>query len=91
MIETNTQTNEKKAYCDRCSKQLTDTVVVMAAGDILCEDCFSKEYRITTVDELLKESWWLRHFTKNPGMFLNTEDSQITYIFLIWFYLGFSL
>lgn len=56
MIETNTQTNEKKAYCDRCSKQLTDTVVVMAAGDILCEDCFSKEYRITTVDELLKES-----------------------------------
>lgn len=53
MIETNTQTGEKTAYCDRCSKQLTDTVVVMSAGDILCEDCFAKEHRIISVEEYL--------------------------------------
>lgn len=56
MIEVDTKTGEKTAYCDRCSKQLTDTVIVMTAGDILCEDCFANEHRVTTVDEVLKEN-----------------------------------
>lgn len=56
MIEIDTQTGEKTVHCDRCSKQLTDNVVVMTTGDILCEDCFTKEHRVTTVDELLKEN-----------------------------------
>ena len=46
--------NKDKVYCDRCSKELTDRVIVMNSGDCLCEDCFSKEYHIMTSEEYLK-------------------------------------
>ena len=55
MIETNTQTGEQNVFCDRCSKRLTDKVVIMASGDCLCEECFSNEHRIITVEEYLNE------------------------------------
>ena len=43
----------KKVCCDRCSKELTDKVVVLDAGDVLCEDCFDASHREMTVDEYL--------------------------------------
>lgn len=48
-----TETGEQKVFCDRCSVELTDHVVVMNSGDCLCDKCFSKEHKIMTVEEYL--------------------------------------
>lgn len=43
----------QKVYCDRCSTELSDKVVVMNSGDCICERCFAKEYRIMTAEQYL--------------------------------------
>ena len=56
MIETNPETKESHAFCDRCQKELTGDVYVFTTGDILCKDCFDAFYSIKPVEEVIKEN-----------------------------------
>lgn len=55
MIEHNLETDEKHLYCDRCNKELENEVIVMSSGDVVCNDCFSKEYNRMTKEEYFTE------------------------------------
>lgn len=54
MVEINKSTGETHVFCDRCSKEIFNTLILMNSGDVLCEECFEKEHKIMTVDEYLK-------------------------------------
>ena len=43
------------AFCDRCSIELLNKLVVLNAGDCLCENCFGNEHKIMTVEEYIQE------------------------------------
>ena len=55
MIETNTKTGERKVFCDICSKELTDKLIIFNSGAIQCEKCFTNDYKIINVDEFLSK------------------------------------
>ena len=54
MIETNYETNERRVFCDRCQKELTEKLVSFSSGDCICEECFNKEHKFMTPEEYLK-------------------------------------
>lgn len=45
----------KKACCDRCSKELTDTIITFISGDAICKECFENEHKEISVEEYLSE------------------------------------
>lgn len=45
----------KKLFCDRCGKELTDTVHLINMSDTLCEECFKREITEESVEEYLKQ------------------------------------
>ena len=55
MIEHNTLTDEKKCFCDRCSKELTDEAVIFTTGDCICQECFENSYSIQKVEDYLNQ------------------------------------